>query len=166
MLPYQRSSWTVYVQQWDWLKGFLLLGTNYDRAWLYDLSLRHPPTLWARSEGSSVSIVHLYCTLTLIHTTAQFLKINLHCFDLVEEGSRGLWACSLIHQCQSWLKHRYTVTGRITSIQRLDKYQILIRYCNANISSVGQYNNVSLISQNSCHKSYSAYHAVHEGLLL
>lgn len=63
-LPYQWSSWTVYVQQQDWLKGFLLLGTNYDRAWFYDLSLQHhPPTLWARSEGSSVSIGDLHCTL-------------------------------------------------------------------------------------------------------
>lgn len=35
--------------------------SNYDRAWFYDLSLQHPPTLWARSEGSSVSIGH-FCT--------------------------------------------------------------------------------------------------------
>lgn len=128
MLPYQRSSWTVYVQPWDWLKGFLLLGTNYDRAWLYDLSLRHPPTLWARSEGSSVSIVHLYCTLTLIHTTAQFLKINLHCCDLVEEGSRGLWGmqfntpmsklakASIYSHCQNY---QHTEIGQISNTDQI-----------------------------------------------
>lgn len=77
-LPYHWRSWTVYVQQWDWLKGFLLLGTNYDRAWLYDLSLQHPPTLWARSEGSSVSIKDLHCTWGQIHTTTQTIIENIH----------------------------------------------------------------------------------------
>lgn len=108
-LPYHWSSWTVYVQQWDWLKGFLLLGTNYDRAWFYDLSLQHPPTLWARSEGSSVSIGHLHCTWRQIHTTTELLKIKklkngkyhqLHCFDLAIEHMANLqqvcMACSII----------------------------------------------------------------------
>lgn len=76
VLPYHWSSWTVYVQQWDWLKGSLLLGTNYDRAWFYDLSLQHPPTLWARSEGSSISIVDLHCTWGQIHTTEKFKKLK------------------------------------------------------------------------------------------
>lgn len=58
---------------WDSKEGFLLLGTNYDTAWFYELSLQHPPTLWARSEGSSVSIGDLHCTLKKgqIHTTTE-----------------------------------------------------------------------------------------------
>lgn len=82
-LPYHWSSWTVYVHQWDWLKGFLLLGTNYDTAWFYDLSLQRPPTLWARSEGSSVSIGDLHCTWGQIHTTTEkYKKIKIMYFTV------------------------------------------------------------------------------------
>lgn len=49
-LPYDWSSWTVYVQQWDWLRLCGEGETNYDTAWFYDLSLQHPPTLWARRQ--------------------------------------------------------------------------------------------------------------------
>jgi len=118
-LPYHWSSWTVYVQQWHWLKGFLLLGTNYDRAWLYDLSLQHPPTLWARSEGSSVSIADLHCTLRADshHDRKLYLK-KYSCispFDLTVEHIANFWqqvcmACSLLHQCQSCLKHRLNIS--------------------------------------------------------
>lgn len=45
-LPYHWSSWTVYVQQWDWLKGFLLLGTNYDRVLI----------LWPKLAASSNTV--------------------------------------------------------------------------------------------------------------
>lgn len=55
----------------DWFKGFLLLGTNYDRAWLYHLSSRHPPTLcekWRQQRFNST-----FCTALWgqIHTTTE-----------------------------------------------------------------------------------------------
>lgn len=102
LLPYHWSSWTVYVQQWDWLKGFLLLGTNYDRAWFYDLSLQHhPPTLWARSEGSSVSIGDLHCTLRADshHDRESIIEINV-CLTLrIYHIAKLLtWHAGLINQ--------------------------------------------------------------------
>lgn len=81
-------------------------GTNYHRAWFYDLSLQHPPTLWARSEGSSVSIVDLHCTLGKIHTTTEKKKNHvLDWWDLVVEHIPNLWqqvciACNLLYQSQ------------------------------------------------------------------
>lgn len=78
-LPYDWSSWTAYIhsRDWDWLKGFLLLcGANYDRAWPYVLSLQHPPTLWVRSEGSSVSIAGLHCTAQGRFTPGQEFQTN------------------------------------------------------------------------------------------
>lgn len=133
VLPYHWSSWTVYVQQWDWLKGFLLLGTNYDRAWFYDLSSQRPPTLWARSEGSNISIEGLYCTWGQIHTTTEklnvlfFLKSHVfHRLDLaiqhIANWQQVCMACSFIYR---WcLKHRYTVTVRLTGMQ----HKAIIKY--------------------------------------
>lgn len=104
----------------DWLKGFLLLGTNYDSAWLYDLRLQRPPTLWARSEGSSVSIVDLHCTWGQIHTTTEILKNHVfHRFFFLSENIANFLATDL-HGMQFWytsLKHRYTIADRLTGIK-------------------------------------------------
>lgn len=52
------------------------VGANYDRAWPYVLSLQHPPTLWVRSEGSSVSIAGLHCTAQGRFTPGQEFQTN------------------------------------------------------------------------------------------
>lgn len=73
----------------------------------------------SENEGSSVSIVHLYCTWRQIHTTTKFQKNKvLHCFDLAAQHIANFQqvciACSFINQC---LKHQNTVTVRLTGIQ-------------------------------------------------
>lgn len=99
---------------WDSKEGFLLLGTNYDTAWFYELSLQHPPTLWARSEGSSVSIGDLHCTLKKgqIHTTTEkeyhvFHRVFffLFFFPLLTSGMQFVYNTSVNLTKK---KHRYT----------------------------------------------------------
>lgn len=81
------------------------------RAWFYDLSSQRPPTLWARSEGSSVSIEGLHCTWGQIHTTTEKLNICFfnkkkrshvfHCLDLavqhIANWRQDCMACSFIY---------------------------------------------------------------------
>lgn len=74
-------------------------GQTTTRAWFYDLSLQHPPTLWARSEG--VSIADLHCTWGQIHTTTEKkIKDYKSCIEPFLIWPSSL-ACSFLHQCQS-----------------------------------------------------------------
>lgn len=124
VLPYYWSSWTVYVQQWDWLKGFLLLGTNYDRAWF----------LWPKLAASSNTVSEKWrqqrfnrrfalhfradshhdkeiCKRKIIMYFTVFCFFYLTVEHIANVCQQVCMACRLKY-------HRCTVTQRLTGVQR------------------------------------------------
>ena len=70
LLPYHRSSWTVYVQQWHWLKGFLLFVSRGGEGG--GSKLRHGLTLRPKPAASSNTVSEKW-------RQQRFNKETLHC---------------------------------------------------------------------------------------
>lgn len=154
----------------DWFKGFLLLGTNYDSAWFYDLSLQHPPTLWARSEGSSVSIVDLHCTWGQIHTTTEIKIMYFTVFDLAVEHIANFWQ-QVCMACSFDIPVSRFSTALIQSLSDLPGCKMI--RLSSNIKHIRQFQHFlsepmqQLLGKVTLYKvklhltSQSSYHAVH-----
>lgn len=103
------------------------------RAWFYDLSLQHPPTLWARSEGSSVSIGRLALHLRAdSHHDREIQKNIYHVFqrfDLAVEHIANFWQ-QVLHGMQFNIpvsKSKASIYSQLSDLPGC-KYKAIIKY--------------------------------------